>query len=517
MTENKAPTTIKKRKLFLHPATTFAFLAIAIIIISGLAEALNIQATYTKINAITGELEPYIVTANSLLNRAGIRYILSDALRNFVSFAPFIMLLLFLVPLGVLEKSGLLKTFINRLTIRLNKKTITFLLFLLGILLNLFLETAYVIMIPLSALLFLLNGRNPLVGVIVGFASVSFSFGINLFITSIDTSLLHYTNLAARVIDSGYQVALYSNIFIMLCASFLIALIGTTVTEKIIVKKLGKYPVEESFPEEKIEYKRKGFIAAALTFIFLILIYGYMLIPNLPYSGLLLDYNETSYVKQMFSANAYFQNASSFLLAFLLTAIGIAYGLGAKTFKNDKDIIKAMGAHMKVLTNIIIIFFFASQFIAYFKYTNIGNMIAIWGSELIKISKFSGLPLIILTLLVVALVNLCLTSTLTKWSFLSPVIVPILMQFNITPEFTQTIFKAANSLTNSITPLLAYFTIYIGFLNYYHPYEEKPLTIKKALSFTLPYTLFYTIMWILILVSWYLIGLPLGPNIYPSI
>ena len=242
-----------------------------------------------------------------------------------------------------------------------------------------------------------------------------------------------------------------------------------------------------------------------------------MFIPNLPFSGLLLDNSETDYIKQLFGSNSYFKDSIPFLLSMLLIIVGIVYGISAKTFSSDEDIVIAMGSYMKLFGEIVIMVFFASQFIAYFRKTNIGTILTLWGAQLIKNSNFSGIPLIILTVLVIVIINLFSTSTLTKWMYMSPILVPTLMQHNITPEFSQTIMKASDSITNGITPLLAYFVIYLVFLNYYHQNKKQPITITKAISYTLPYTIVYGILWIVILVSWYIIGLPIGPGVYPSI
>ena len=86
----------------------------------------------------------------------------------------------------------------------------------------------------------------------------------------------------------------------------------------------------------------------------------------------------------------------------------------------------------------------------------------------------------------IAISNLFMTNSLSKWSIISPVLVPLMMQSNISPQFSQYIFRAAESMTNGITPLLAYFVIYLGYLNIYNT-EKEPITIRRAISFISPY------------------------------
>ena len=72
-------------------------------------------------------------------------------------------------------------------------------------------------------------------------------------------------------------------------------------------------------------------------------------------------------------------------------------------------------------------------------------------------------------------------------------------------------------MTNGITPLLAYFVVYIGYLNIYNKDKEKPITIGKGLEIIRPYFIGLSLTWIVIIVLWYLTGLPLGPSVYPTL
>ena len=103
-----------------------------------------------------------------------------------------------------------------------------------------------------------------------------------------------------------------------------------------------------------------------------------------------------------------------------------------------------------------------------------------------------------------------------KWQILSPVIVPLMMQSNISPEFAQFIFRAGDSITKGISPLLAYFVIYLGYINIYNK-EKNAISIKRAISYIMPYCLIIGAVWILLIIGWSLIGLPIGPGVYPTL
>ena len=95
--------------------------------------------------------------------------------------------------------------------------------------------------------------------------------------------------------------------------------------------------------------------------------------------------------------------------------------------------------------------------------------------------------------------------------------VPAFTQSNISPQFAQFILRAGDSITAGITPLLAGFVIYIGYLNIYNPNKQKPVTIRQSIQYVMPYFGIITLSWILLIIGWYLLGIPIGPNIYPTI
>ena len=161
--------------------------------------------------------------------------------------------------------------------------------------------------------------------------------------------------------------------------------------------------------------------------------------------------------------------------------------------------------------------FVVSQFIGVFRKSNIGMVVTAWLANLLEHMSLSGIPLIVVTLLLIALSNILLTSTASKWMIFSPVVVPMFMQSNISPQFAQIVMRAGDSMTKGFTPLLASFVIYIGYLNIYNLHKDKPYTIRKSLNMIAPYFLIISATWILLVVGWYIIGLPIGPGVYPTL
>ena len=117
----------KSKKKF-SPIVTFIVLIVATILISGLLHLLNIQSEYTSVNKVTGELVNNVVEVKSLFSTSGIKHIVTTAVSGFVNFEPLGALIIVLIGIGVLEKTGFLKSFFTILTRNSKKNTITFIL-----------------------------------------------------------------------------------------------------------------------------------------------------------------------------------------------------------------------------------------------------------------------------------------------------------------------------------------------------------------------------------------------------
>ena len=526
---------LKLKKFFLHPVTTFILLTFLVMVLSGILSLLQMQDTYPILNAQTGELETTLVTVENLFGFNGLKYLISNASKNFISFTTLSNLLMSLIGLSIAQATGLIDTFIRRVLTKIDNKKITFIIIFLATISSLINDIGYVILIPIAALVFLKNNRNPLAGIIAAFCGVAFGYGVTIFVGSMEVNLISTTERAARLIDSTSPVALTSNLIIIIITSIILSIVGTLIIEKIIIPKLGKYKdrndlsktaefeVIESVEEEEQRkmaeeiHEKKGMKYASITAIIFAFFFIYSLIPNLPFSGMLLDMEEYTYLGQVFGPNSYFQDGFTFMVSLFLIITGIAYGMGAKTISNDKDLLVDSSKYMLEVTALIPMVFFATQFIAVFRKTNIATIITAWGANIINSLDFTGIPLIILVVIVFALINIFNTTPTAKWVILAPIVVPKLMQANISPEFTQFILRATDSMTKGLTPLLTYFVIFVGYLNIYNPNKRKPITIGRALRLIAPYCLIISLVWLAIILIWYLTGVPIGNNVYPTL
>ena len=507
---------MKKKDLKLHPAILLFILTIIVMVVSSVGSILNLETTYYNVNSVTGELETQVVTINNLFNRTGLQYLFSSMLNNFISFAPLGTLIVGLMGVGVAYKSGFLNTFFKIITKDKPKKLFTFLVVLLGVIASMFYEAGYVILLPVAAILFMNLERHPAVGVTAAFAGITFGYGANVVINGVDNVLIGYTQMATKILDQNYRVSLTGNLIFMIFATLVIAYLGMIITEKYVVPKLGKYtPLEDEEIDIKSEVSKKevkGVVIAILFTSVIAMILIYCIIPGLPFSALLLNLKEDIYIAQLFGDGSYFRQGSVLIFSALLGFTGLVYGIRVKTIKNNKDLMNSMSYYLKGFASLLILIFFAAQLCLIFKETNIGVFIVVSLSELLGNFQFTGVVLIIITFVIIAVSSLFVPSLSTKWAIMSPIIVPMFMQSSFTPEFSQAVFRAADSATKGISPLFTYFVILLGFLQIYNSRKKDVITLTDGMSLMLPYTIFFSIAWLLIILAFYIIGLPLGFN-----
>ena len=287
----------------------------------------------------------------------------------------------------------------------------------------------------------------------------------------------------------------------MFASTFLIAFVGTWVTEKIVVPRLGEYKGEKS--EEEIQSltkeEKKGLRWAAIS---MVVLGAIILLGLIPENGFLRDIETGGILRSPFMKG---------IVAFIFigsAVAGVAYGLGAKTFKNDADVMKGMGKSIETLGIYVVLVFFAAQFVAYFNWTNIGLIIAVEGAEILKASGMGDIPLMLSFILVAAVINMFMGSASAKWAIMAPVFIPMFMLLGYSPEFTQVTYRIGDSVSNIISPMMSYFALIVAFVERY----DKKAGIGTVIATMLPYTIFFLIAWAILLVVWMLLGIPVGPG-----
>ncbi|MGL5245754.1 MAG: AbgT family transporter [Sarcina sp.] len=484
-----------------HPATIFIFLCVGIVILSAVLAKMGVSVTYTGLDRATNEIKEMTATVTSLLSPDGIRYIFKSLITNFTSFAALGTVLVAMLGVGVAEGTGLIGTSLKSLVSKTPKSLITVVVVFAGVMSSIASDAGYVVLIPLGAVVFLSFGRHPLAGIAAAFAGVSGGFSANLLPGPTDALLAGITTEGAKIINPEYSVSVTANWFFLIVSTFLITIIGTIVTEKIVEPRLGEY--KKTSTEEAVDMigltskEKRGLKFAG---IFLLIGLAIIIALVLPESGILRNPETGEILKSPF------MDSIVVTIAFLFLISGIGYGIGVGTIKNDKDVIGQMGKTMSTMGGYIVLVFFAAQFVAFFAHSNLGTVIAVKGSEFLKSTGISGIPLLIGFVIVTAFINLFMGSASAKWAIMAPVFVPMLLQMQISPEFTQMAYRIGDSTTNIISPLMTYFALIVSFSEKY----DKESGIGTMISTMVPYSLALLLGWTALLIIWYACGLPLG-------
>ncbi len=475
-----------------HPATLFAIFAGLALILSWVASQFDLEVTHPG----TGEL----IHPVNLLSVHGLHKIITEMVTNFTSFAPLGVVLVAMLGIGIAEGSGLIGTALRLMVLSSPRKILTFVVVFAGILSNTASEVGYVLLVPLSAIIFLAVGRHPIAGMAAAFAGVSGGYSANLLLGTIDPLLAGLSQEAAQIIDPEYVVNPAANYYFMFASTFLIAIAGTWATEKIVEPRLGKYEGSETEEIKRLsKEEKKGLRYAVITAIFLVAI---MLWGTIPANGFLRDAETGSLL------HSPFMDGIVAIIFITAAIVGIAYGIGAGTIKNDSDVMKGMGKSMEALGVYIVLVFFAAQFVAYFKWTNLGLIFAIEGAGALQASGLGSIPLMIGFIIITAMINMVMGSASAKWTIMAPVFIPMFMLLGYSPELTQVVYRIGDSVTNIISPMMSYFALIVAFMQKY----DKKAGIGTIISTMLPYTVIFSIVWIIMLVIWMVFGLPIGPD-----
>ncbi len=423
-----------------HPATLFLILALLALVMSWIATITGMEA----VNPATGEL----VKPVNLLSSEGLHKVLDGMVENFTGFAPLGIVLVAMLGIGIAESSGLIGAVIRLLVLSAPKRLLTFVLVLSGVLSNTASDIGYVLLIPLAGVIFIAVGRHPIAGMAAAFAGVSGGFSANLILGTIDPLLAGLSTEAARIIDPDYYVNPTANYYFMVVSTFFIAFVGTFITERVVEPRLGKYTGKtDDVKIEKLDKKEKRGLRYTIIMTGFILVV--ILIGVIPEDGFFRSPDghilESPLIKDVV--------AFLFLIAGLT---GIAYGIGSGKFKNDTDVMNGMSSAIKTLSMYIVLVFFAAQFVAYFKWSNLGVILAIQGAETISSSGIGLIPLMILFIILSASINMLMGSASAKWAILAPIFIPMFMLMGYSPELSQVVYRIGDSVTNIISPMMSF-------------------------------------------------------------
>lgn len=483
---------MKNRIRMPHPATMFLLLTLMVIFLSWIFDIYGLKVT----DPATGNS----IKVQSLLSAEGMRWMLRHIVTNFTGFAPLGMVMVTMFGIGVAEHSGFIHASIRRgLKGRMTRPFVILLVIFLGIVSNVVGDAGYIILIPISAMLFQSAEMHPVSGIITAYVSVACGFSANLFLSTLDPLLARYTQEAVAVLEIyPDNVGALSNYYFMFVSTFLIAGVIYWITEKHLSPSLGEYTGKSEFKGYK-QLSRKEHRALTVAIISGCIYTVIIIIATFSPWGFLRGITG-GMTRSPFIAGAIF------LLSFGIGLMGMIYGFVSGRYRSDGDVIKGLSQPMALLSVYFVIAFFAAQMFAFFEYSHLDKCLAIFGADILISVRAGALGTLLLFILFTAIINLIMVSSTAKWAFMAFIFIPMFTALGVASDWTQCAYRIGDSVTNAVTPFLFYMPLVLAYMQQY----DKTSNYGSLLKYTWRYSLYIFLSWTLLFVVWYLLKLPLG-------
>ncbi|WP_028273653.1 AbgT family transporter [Atopococcus tabaci] len=477
-----------------NPVMIFILLIGVIIFASWVFSLLGVSS----VNPATNE----VVQVESLLTKSNLIRIIEEAITNFTAFPALGLVLTVMLGIGLAERSGYFEVMLTSVVEKAPKNLVLWVIILVGVLGNVAGDAAPIVMPPLAAIIFLKMGYHPIAGAIVGYVAPLGGFAANLIPGMSDALVFAFTEPAAALVDPSLQVNVLMNYYFIAFSTPILVMVIYWILKKYTLPRLGTYNPEDR--EEQVEAKeyteqeraavKWGNWSALLVLLVLLLL-------TIPENGLLRNQETGSIVN-----DSPLMNGIGIIMTIFFFVPGLVYGIKAGTIKNSHDFAFMMTKSMQSMGSFIVIVFFASQMMAYFNWSNLGTVLAVEGAGLLQ--NASGPVLIIGFILLTAFINMFIGSASSKWAILAPIFIPMFMLLDFHPAFTQMAYRIGDSITNPLSPMMPYMPLLLAVVQRY----DKKSGIGTLMANALPYSVAIGIIWTVLFIVWYLIGLPLGPN-----
>jgi aminobenzoyl-glutamate transport protein len=447
----------------------------------------------------------------NLLTLDKIATFLATMTETFVGFHPLGVVLVAMLGVGVAEESGFINAVLKTLLRFTPRFLLTPMVILVAVVSHSAADAGYVLVIPLAGVIFYAAGRHPLAGIAAGFAGVSGGFSANFIPSGLDPLLAGITTEGAQVLNPEYVVNPLCNWYFTSASTLLIVAAGWIITDFIVEPKVKHSAIDgdpDDMPHmpELTQADRRGMLAAIGSILGLGLIIAlWAVAPNSALQAPLPE--EDLYIRLTSMRPAAPLMSSIVPLIFLFFVIpGLVHGFVSGTFKSHRDAVRGMSKAMQSMGYYMVLVFFAALFIAAFRDSGLGALLAMKGANFLKSIQASAGVTIVGIIFLTAVVNLLVGSASAKWAMLSPIFVPMLMALGISPELTQAAYRVGDSTTNIITPMMPYFPLVVVFCQRY----VRNTGIGTVTSMMLPYTVVFLALWTIFLFLYWQSGLELG-------
>lgn len=479
-----------------NPFLLFVYLIVVLMLATALISWLGLVVK----NPATGEM----IQVKNLLSVEGIQWILPNIIHNFSGFAPLGAILALVLGAGLAEKVGLLQALMYKMASHVSAGYASYMVLFIAFFSHISSDAALVVMPPLGALIFLAVGRNPIAGLLAAIAGVGSGFTANLLIVTTDVLLSGISTEAAKAVDGAIHVSVIDNWYFMATSVIVLTITGALLTDKFIEPRLPKW---QGTSDDKLEaltpLQNRGLMMSGIAALVFIAVMAALVVPE---GAPLRDPQTGSVIPSPF-----IKGIVPIIILFFFT-VAITYGVVTKSIRRPDDIPNQLVEPMKNMAGFIVMVFPLSQFVAFFNWSNMGKFMAIGLTDLLEAAGMSGAPAFLGLMFLSAFLCMFIASGSAIWSILAPIFVPMFMLLGFHPAFAQMIFRIADSSVLPLAPMSPFLPLFLGFLQRY----LKDAKLGTYYVLIMPYPLVFFAVWTLLLVVWYLLGLPIGPGVYPK-
>ncbi|MGF6190374.1 p-aminobenzoyl-glutamate transporter [Serratia sp. 2723] len=479
-----------------NPFLLFVYLIAVLMLATALISWLGLAVK----NPASGEM----IQVKNLLSVEGIQWILPNIIHNFSGFAPLGAILALVIGAGLAEKVGLLQALMYKMASHVSAGYASYMVLFIAFFSHISSDAALVVMPPLGALIFLAVGRNPIAGLLAAIAGVGSGFTANLLIVTTDVLLSGISTEAAKAVDGAIHVSVIDNWYFMATSVIVLTITGALLTDKYIEPRLPKW---QGTAGDKLEVltplQNRGLMMSGIAALVFIAVMAALVVPE---GAPLRDPQTGSVIPSPF-----IKGIVPIIILFFFT-VAITYGVVTKTIRRPDDIPNQLVEPMKNMAGFIVMVFPLSQFVAFFNWSNMGKFMAIGLTDLLEAAGMSGAPAFLGLMFLSAFLCMFIASGSAIWSILAPIFVPMFMLLGFHPAFAQMIFRIADSSVLPLAPMSPFLPLFLGFLQRY----LKNAKLGTYYVLIMPYPLVFFAVWTLLLVVWYVLGLPIGPGVYPK-
>ncbi|MEJ3651828.1 AbgT family transporter [Actinomycetes bacterium KLBMP 9759] len=478
-----------------HPFWLFWMLSAVLAVTSAVLAGVGVS--------VVSPSDDEVVAVRSLLSGDGLAMAVSTMVENFGAFPPMATIVVVIMGVAVAERSGFLAASMRVGVARVPAGWVVFAVAFAGTIAHVASAAAYIILVPLGGLAFRAVGRSPILGIVVAYTAIASGYDASPIPTPNDAIFAGITTAAAQIVDPSVVVSPVSNWFFTTASSVVLAAVITVMTRLVLSKRPDLDPDPDAPDDDlaQLTLEPRERTALRLAGIALLVAVLALVAIVLPDSSPLRGEGGSIVDSPLLDGIAA-------VVALLFGLTGIVYGLRSGSIEGLRDVPRLMVEGVKQMAPVLVLFFAIAQFLAYFDWTHLGDVLAVSAAELIRTTGAPIVVVFLLVLVLLTLVNIMVTSGSAMWSIAAPVLVPMLMLVAVPAETTQALFRIADSGSTAITPMSPYFIMALGFLQRY----RKSAGIGTLASYTLPLAVAMTVVWTALFLLWWALGIPLGPG-----